>query len=201
MLARPIDKLRRRLTRGGDGRQFVLDLLPRSGVGIEIGVWKGDFSARILAVSKPEILHLIDPWRVASDPDRTDRAMYGAGRLSQANLDEICDGVHRRFDRQTRAGRVIIHRADSTEVLPGLPESSVDFVYVDGDHSYEAVRDDLAAAVRVVRPGGLICCDDYLLGQWWQDGVVRAVHETLASHRLVVAQKSGAQIVLRRRAQ
>jgi predicted O-methyltransferase YrrM len=37
----------------------------------------------------------------------------------------------------------------------------VDFLYVDADHSYQSVRDDLAAWVPHVRAGGLIAGDDY----------------------------------------
>jgi hypothetical protein len=36
-------------------------------VGAEIGVWKRDFSAKILAAVGPSKLHVVDPWKFESD--------------------------------------------------------------------------------------------------------------------------------------
>ena len=188
-----------RLTRSDpDARNAVLNALPKGGVGVEIGVWKGDFSARILQAAKPQTLHLIDPWLVSDEADRADEAWYGAGKVSQADMDRIHKQVTERFAQDIAAQRVRIHRAAAAEGMAGLPESSVDFVYVDGDHAYEAVRADLAAAFRATKPGGLICCDDYLLGAWWGDGVVRAVHEFVLERSVIIQAKQAAQIVLRK---
>ncbi len=38
-------------------------MLPKGGVGAELGVWKGEFSVRLLKGAKPRQLYLIDPWR------------------------------------------------------------------------------------------------------------------------------------------
>jgi predicted O-methyltransferase YrrM len=60
----------------------------------------------------------------------------------------------------------------------------IDYLYVDADHSYEAVRDDLAAWVPHVKPGGLILGDDY----WHRGfpGVKRAWDEFARDHDLVL---------------
>lgn len=44
-----------------------------------------------------------------------------------------------------------------------FPENgeSFDLVFIDGDHSYEAVKADIETAKRVLRPGGVIACHDY----------------------------------------
>ncbi len=47
-----------------------------------------------------------------------------------------------------------------------------DIVYIDGDHTYDAVRNDLDAWSSKVRPGGILCGDDY---KWL--GVRQAVLE------------------------
>jgi hypothetical protein len=51
-------------------------------------------------------------------------------------------------------------------------------VYIDGDHSYEAVRDDLRAWYPKLKHGGVLCGDDY----YWRDAknelsIKRAVDE------------------------
>ena len=46
----------------------------------------------------------------------------------------------------------------------------LDWIYIDGDHSYEAVKADLKAAMQAVKRGGFICGDDMQTSQWWGDG-------------------------------
>lgn len=51
-------------------------------------------------------------------------------------------------------------------------------MYVDGDHLYDAVRDDLIGYWPLIRLGGRLCGDDYtVVTAWWGDGVKRAVDD------------------------
>ncbi|HEX8387498.1 MAG TPA: class I SAM-dependent methyltransferase [Sphingomonas sp.] len=180
-----------------DARATVLALLPRGALGMEVGVWKGQFSRRILNVARPTTLHLVDPWRVSDAPGR-EASWYGAGRVTQAEMNAMHDAVVGSFATEVDAGRVRIHRGPSSEVLSGFPADSLDFVYIDGDHSHEGCSADLEQAFRLVKPGGLICADDYSLGQWWGDGVVRAVNEFAARHPVKFQLIVGTQVVIRK---
>ena len=180
-------------------RKDLLRALPKDAVGVEIGVWKGDFSSRLLKGTAPRQLHLIDPWLVSDGSDRSDEAWYGAGKTSQSETNDIHDKVKERFAQEVRAGTVIIHRTTSAEAMQAMPDASVDYVYIDGDHSYDGVSQDLLHSFRVTRPGGFICCDDYLAGAWWKDGVIRAVHEFLAARPVIIHSKANSQIVIRKR--
>ena len=179
-------------------RKSVLNMVPKGAIGVEIGVWKGDFSAQILRAARPGTLHLVDPWLVSDAADRVGEAWYGEGKITQSGMDTICDQVASRFASEIASGQVRIHRADASVALGSLESASVDYVYVDGDHAYDGVVSDLAQAFRVTKPNGLICCDDYLLGAWWKDGVVRAVHELLVAERVIVEYKADTQIVLKK---
>jgi len=53
-----------------------------------------------------------------------------------------------------------VRRGWSSEVLPTLPENSFHLVYLDSDHSYAAVSEDLHRASNLVVDGGIICGDD-----------------------------------------
>jgi predicted O-methyltransferase YrrM len=53
-----------------------------------------------------------------------------------------------------------------------IADGELDCVFVDGDHSYEAVRKDLPFWWKKVRPGGHLLGDDY-----WMEQVGRAVNE------------------------
>ncbi|MCG6902502.1 MAG: class I SAM-dependent methyltransferase [Rhodobacter sp.] len=160
-------------------REHVLTLLPKGGTGAEIGVWQGDFSSRILEVAVPKHLHLIDPFEARKEPEYAG-AWYGPE--SRTEMAAVRDGVVRRFAENMAKGQVTLHVARSGDVMPGFAPGSLDFVYIDGDHTYPSVRQDLAQSFRACRSGALICLDDYALRGWWKDGVVRATHEFLGEH-------------------
>lgn len=180
-----------------DARQTVLNALPRQAVGIEIGAWKGDFSSRILSVAAPRKLYLVDPWTV-SHRETHRNAWYGATNVDQNAMDIIARRVEERFSVEISSGLVEIIRDKSAIVMPRFETGSVDFVYVDGDHSYEAVVHDVAEAVRVTKPGGLICCDDYATSNWWKNSILDAVHECLNAFPLSLELKISNQVVMKR---
>ena len=120
---------------------------------------RGDFSASLLRHTNPQCLHLIDPWAFEENQPL---AWYGGlAARSQADMDAIYERVTVRFEQEIAAGRVVIDRVPSTEALGRLPDSGLDWIYIDGNHLYEFVRDDLAAALPKLRPGGYLACDDY----------------------------------------
>ena len=55
---------------------------------------------------------------------------------------------------------------------------SVDMIFIDGDHSYRGVVTDTTVALRLIRPGGLICWHDYSFR--FRDSVVKAIDEVRA---------------------
>ena len=158
-------------------------------------MWKGDFSAAILKHAEPKTLYLIDPWLL-----RDDAFHHGSwyGQKNSPDMDAVCEGVRQRFREECEAGVVVIKRALSQDALKAFPDEHFDFIYIDGDHEYSAVKEDCLLAFDKVRRGGLICGDDYTLGGWWKDGVVRAFHELIHERPVIVHYAGGTQIVLRK---
>jgi predicted O-methyltransferase YrrM len=143
-------------------REALLAQLPKGGVVAELGVDDGDFSRRILTRTQPAKLHLVDSWA-------SDRFHEGKARA-----------VRDRFREEIAAGRVEIHRGLSTDVLAEFPDESLDWVYVDSDHSYAITAAELRIASRKLRHGGILAGHDYVTGGWDDGvryGVVEAVHE------------------------
>lgn len=162
-------------------------MLPRDSVGAEIGVWKGEFSRRLVEVARPRELHLIDPW--AFQPEFPTR-LYGGGEArSQADMDAIFEGVAADLGANPA---VRIHRRYSRDAAAAFPDDYFDWIYVDGNHSYEAVREDLVLFFPKVKPGGLITGDDY------RKGVKRAVDELAAAGRVRFVTARKRQFVLRK---
>lgn len=57
-------------------------------------------------------------------------------------------------------GRVDIHRMTTLAAAELVPDNSLDFVFIDADHSYEATMADIMAWTPKVRKGGLISGHD-----------------------------------------
>jgi predicted O-methyltransferase YrrM len=165
-------------------RDFVLSRMPSGGVCAEIGVFEGDFSARILRLSQPKRLYLIDPWYPHNPRFSDAEATYSA--------------VRSRFADAIATGRVAVLREDSASAASRFPDATFDWIYIDGDHHYTAVRRDLKLYYPKVKPGGYIACDDYHYRGTWEDGVTRAVDEfmTLGLARKVYKRRS--QFVMRK---
>ena len=159
-------------------RDAVSACLAQGGVGAEIGVHLGIHAGELLLAAKPRKLHLIDPWIALVDEGHVG-TWYES--VSQEEMDSYHSSVSAMMAEYTATGVVELHRKRSAEVLPFFADNSFDWIYVDGDHSYAAVAEDLALSYAKVKPGGMIAGDDYKLGGWWGDGIVRAVHELLAS--------------------
>lgn len=175
-----------------DARAFLLRLVPQGGACAEIGVWKGAFSAKILERTRPRRLWLIDPWTFAGE--QPGRCFGGLRAQSQADMDAIHDDVARRLGARPE---VTILRATSAGAAASIEDRSLDWVYVDGDHSYEAVKLDLALYAPKLRAGGFLTGDDY---DFEEDGalpVKRAVDEFAASGAARVVTIRNGQFVLR----
>jgi predicted O-methyltransferase YrrM len=141
---------------------------------IEVGCFQGR-STRALADHTTGVVHAIDPW-----------AFYRNDDDSQADWitkDYDWPGLRRAFEAHLAdhlaSGRVVIHAAPSSAALPALLKTlgrrSVDLVFIDGDHRYEAVREDMALAHPLVRAGGILAGHDYGKRDW--PGVKQAVDE------------------------
>lgn len=138
-------------------RLQLLQLLPKGGEGVEIGVAKGEFSNALLDTLRPRQLHLVDPWEhqqredYEKDPnnagDDEQEARYGA--------------VLRRFAAEIGAARVVVHRRYSQDVAAEFADGQFDWVYIDGLHSYAGVRSDLELYRPKVKPDGIIMGHDY----------------------------------------
>ena len=55
-------------------------------------------------------------------------------------------------------------KGNSNKVLQEIDMSKVDFVFLDGGHAYDTVKNDLNCCLEVINSNGTVLCDDYNLG-------------------------------------
>jgi Methyltransferase domain len=126
-------------------REDLLDLLPKGGVAAEIGVAFGDFTAEIVARTRPSKLHLVDLW-------------------GSARYEDGLRQIQEKFSSEIATGSVEINRGMSIAVLKTFPDAYFDWVYIDTDHSYRTTAEELRLSAAKVRPGGRIAGHDFTSG-------------------------------------
>ena len=156
-------------------RAQLLQFLPQGAEVAEIGVAKGDFSQDILAQTHPRRLHLIDPW------EHQDRGDYAddLNNVSDGEQDGRFDAVLARFRGQIEAGVVKVHRDYAEDAAIFFGQGQLDWIYVDGMHTADAVYKDLTTYAPKVREDGFIVGHDYtnhVQAKQWGFGVVEAVN-------------------------
>ena len=124
----------------------------------EIGVYRGRFAARLLADCPAiETYYMVDPWRNLEDWNKP------------ANTsDDAFERIFREAMERTSAheAKRVVLRGTTTEVIDRVPDSSVDFAYIDGDHTLRGITIDLIKVFPKVRQGGWIGGDDFTPSIW-----------------------------------
>lgn len=137
-----------------DTRQdMIQDLVKPGMIGCEIGVFEGTFSRSLLGL-QPSRLYLVDTFEgknyLSGDHD--------GNHLKTVDLEKTY--LHLLHELSSDP-RVILYRGKSHEFLEMMPDQSLDYIYIDGDHTYAGVRSDLEWAMKKVKKGGLIMGHDF----------------------------------------
>ena len=75
-------------------------------------------------------------------------------------------------------------QGNSNKVLNKMDMSKIDYVFLDGGHEYNTVKNDLDNCIGVIKKGGTVLCDDYNLGS--APGVKEAIDEFVNKNQLNV---------------
>lgn len=176
----------------GRGDALVERLRDRFGggghfLGAEVGVLSGRLSEHVLRACPNMALLMVDRWD-ASDPDG--QYVASGDTAASRTRDQMLASKDHAMKRTAFAGdRAIVMHGESVDMAAMIEDESLDFVFIDADHTYEGCRDDVAAWARKVRAGGLMCghdMDNPACGPSWATknplwGVRRAVEEWMRS--------------------
>jgi len=146
---------------------YLISETPENGTFVEIGAWLGKSSSYLVDNGGERNIIIIDSWE-GSPNER-----MGNHRLAtQTDIYEIFK--ENMGDRNYKSIRGL-----STEVVEQFEDESLDTVFIDATHTYEAVKEDIKAWLPKVKKGGILAGDDYVDG--WP-GVIKAVKEMLPEH-------------------
>ncbi len=154
-------------------REFdqLLEAKKLMGKGVEVGVCDGDYSFLLLSTWKGERLYSIDPWR-----------SFGEEYRDINNADQSLHDLRYEKTKEKLSvfgKRSVVIRKTSLEASVLFGNEALDFVYLDAQHHYSAVKADIEAWYPKVKVGGIISGHDYMDGVYVGGvfGVKRAVQE------------------------
>ena len=150
---------------------------------VEIGSFEGKGSLLIsqrLCRHVESKLYCIDPF--------DDEYVKGDARM--AFWDSACKGQRGRFYQNTKdVSNIVVLQGISDTMIPSINNVSVDFVYIDGDHSPEQVYKDAVNMFGKMKKGGIMLFDDYgwvVNGMKTADGIDRFLGEKAGSFELLI---------------
>lgn len=142
-------------------REELLHRLPKNAIVAEIGVHEGEFAEKILAITQPTKLILMDNWMLKSYPG-------------------LFEKVGKKFAKEIGTEKIQIIRELSFTGIQMTTDAYFDWVYLDTEHSYNVTRRELELLRSKMKPGGIIAGHDYLIGNWnggMRYGVIESVRE------------------------
>ncbi len=129
---------------------------------IEVGSWKGR-STKAIAFTCPGTVYAVDDFSGGVNPADTlavQVRIYGSNYFAEE--------FKRIMAAELQAQKVVLVRKPFKDAVSALPQA--DMIFIDGDHSFESVAQDIENAKKLLKPGGLLCGHDMNL-----PGVVQAV--------------------------
>lgn len=164
---------------------WLADRIPDRGRYVEVGCWLGRATAcmgtRCREALKDIEINVVDTFAGSkSEPCATIQKNV---LRQDPSCREVETSFRELFADNMRATRTaaIMHEGESVEMAKHFDDNSLDAVYIDAGHTYEEVVMDLVAWIPKVKPGGVICGDDYGIDF---PGVTAAVNEMFGKDKV-----------------
>jgi hypothetical protein len=133
-----------------NGLKDLINNLPSNIIMIEIGSYCGESTEIFLQSGKIKMIYCIDPWE--TDYDDNDDASKSNMKLAESIFD---NKIINRFNQTVKI------KLPSNIAKNLFDDASVDFVYIDGNHTYQYVKDDLINYLPKIKNGGFIGGHDF----------------------------------------
>jgi predicted O-methyltransferase YrrM len=149
-------------------RNHLAELLGEIGfnVGAEIGVRKGRYST-ILCKNNPRLkLYCIDPWN----------------NYHPSYTNERQEKIYQEALKNLKGFNVEIIRETSMDAIKKFDDNTLDFVFIDGNHTFDFCCVDIIYWSKKVKENGIVSVHDYYGFKW--AGVRQAVDAYTHAHHI-----------------
>lgn len=124
----------------------------------EIGVYKGDFAEELLnSIKEIETYTLIDPWEQQSNWNKP-------ANVSNEKFNNVRLQALKRLS--SHKDKIIEIKNTTKKAVKEIKDKSIDFAYIDGDHTLRGITIDLDLIFNKVIENGFIGGDDCLKNIW-----------------------------------
>jgi hypothetical protein len=188
---------------------YILKHIPKRTIGAEIGVWAGHTAKNILITAHPAELHLVDPWskepykqQVNSEHNSYEEYLKKYSKVTGGDTEEKFDAYYDKMFKKVKAkfdddSNVTIHRMWSKEFFDTF-KGKLDWIYIDGDHSYEGCYADLNECLKIMQPNCIIFGDDYAWNNGnGKPGVTKAVSQFVEENSLTLVQLGNREYMIK----
>jgi len=141
---------------------------------VEIGVNKGETAQQLHALFPEARLYLIDPWALSVEYSLSGTPISRKGKHYESAYRHVCALF-------ASDPRVTLLRMTALEALAHVP-NNLDLVFIDANHEYFRVRENILSWLPKVRLGGLLAGHDYDPTIPIFSGVKRAVDELFGKY-------------------
>lgn len=133
--------------------------------GVEIGTLEGEYAEMLLDNNPNLHLYCVDPYVAYKG--------YYEYR-TQARMDEFMANGQKRLEGKNYT----LIRKFSGQAVEDFDDNSLDFIFIDGNHGYQHVVNDISNWSPKIKSGGIISGHDYIKRKdpKWGMGVVQAVN-------------------------
>jgi len=154
------EQLRAIASRSQSRQNFWLQFINSCGLQqvAEVGVYRGDFAQVLLQGCRGLTrYYMIDPWKHLADWNKPAN-----------HPDEQLESYYQEAMAKTdfASGKRVVLRGKTVEVIGSIPDETLDFAYIDGDHTLRGITIDLIALYPKIRTDGFLCGDDFCSSIW-----------------------------------
>ena len=144
----------------------LVSFIPDGGIFVECGAWLGKSSSYLCDIANNRIkVYIVDHWKGSTEERENAHKLATEQDIYQIFLENM---GNRNF---------IPLKMDSINASKQFEDNSCDVIYIDMDHTYEAVKQDIIHWLPKVKHGGILAGHDY---DW--SGVKKAVDELLGDN-------------------
>jgi hypothetical protein len=136
---------------------------------VEVGIAEGKYSESLCIANPQAQIYGIDPY----EPHRG----YN-DYTRRSTFEKLETNAHKRLDKFSNYQFIRKYSVDAVSEF----ENNLDFVYLDADHSYETVTQDIQLWLPKIRSGGILAGHDY--ARLPHVKVIQAVNDYTSAHKI-----------------